>query len=490
MERFIMALDAGTTSARCILFDKNASIRAVAQRELGQSFPQDGWVEQDPRELWETQLAVARQAMQRLGVGAEAIAAIGITNQRETTIVWNRRTGEPVYPAIVWQCRRTAARCDALRAQGWEADIRRRTGLVLDPYFSATKLQWILERIPREQHPDLLFGTVDSWLIWNLTEGRAHVTDYANAARTMLFNIHTRDWDPVLLERFGVPRSLLPTPVENSALYGTTSLLGGSIPIAGSAGDQQAALFGQGCFAPGQVKNTYGTGGFLLMNTGEEPVTSQNGLLTTLAWGLNGKATYALEGSIFVAGAVIQWLRDEVGLLHTAAQSEALAATVPDTNGCYLVPAFTGLGAPYWDPYARGVLVGLSRGVNKSHIIRAALESMAFQTVDVVEAMEADARLSLPGLRVDGGAAANDLLLQTQADLLGKAVVRPACIETTARGAAFLAGLAVGFWEDTEALAALCRENRCFLPQPRANREERLAQWHKAVSRSRDWARD
>lgn len=497
MGQYIMALDAGTTSNRCILFDKQGRMCSVAQKEFTQYFPKPGWVEHDANEIWTTQLGVALSAMNQAGVAASEIAAIGIANQRETTIVWDRATGEPVCPAIVWQCRRTSAACDALKARGLTEPFRRKTGLVIDAYFSATKLQWILDNVPgvraRAEAGELLFGTVDTWLIWKLTGGRVHVTDYSNASRTMLFNIHTLDWDDEILQILGIPRGMLPTPMPSSAVYGETDpmLLGGAIRIAGAAGDQQAALFGQACFTPGAAKNTFGTGGFLLMNTGEKPVYSQNGLVTTVAWGVGGRVHYALEGSIFVAGAAIQWLRDELRLLEDAADSEYFARKVPDTGGCYVVPAFTGLGAPHWDQYARGTIVGLTRGCNKYHIIRATLDSLCYQVNDVLRAMEADAGLSMPDLRVDGGASANNYLLQTMADLSDRPVIRPQCLETTALGAAYLAGLAVGYWASTEEVAANWAAARRFAPAlDPAARAKRLRGWAKAVRCAYHWAAD
>lgn len=497
MPKYMMALDSGTTSNRCILFDRAGRIVSVAQREFTQYFPQPGWVEHDANEIWATLLGVAVEAMQMAGAAAADIAAIGITNQRETTIVWDKATGEPVHHAIVWQCRRTSEYCDELRARGLTARFREKTGLVLDAYFSATKLHWLLENVPgvreRAAKGDLLFGTVETWLIWKLTGGRAHVTDYSNASRTMLFNINTLDWDEEILAELNIPRSMLPKPLPSSGLFGTTdpSLLGGEIPITGAAGDQQAALFGQTCFQPGEAKNTYGTGCFLLMNTGEKPVFSQNGLVTTIAWGLGEKVTYALEGSIFVAGAAIQWLRDEMKLIANAAESEAVAQEVTDTNGCYVVPAFTGLGAPYWDQYARGAIVGLTRGCNRAHIVRATLDSLTYQTYDVLNAMRADSGIALASLKVDGGASANNYLMQTQADVIGAPVLRPTCVESTAMGAAYLAGLAVGFWRDQAEIRKIWAVDRTFEPQLDAkSRDARLHGWHRAVQRAFDWAKE
>ena len=497
MPKYMMALDSGTTSNRCILFDRAGRIVSVAQREFTQYFPQPGWVEHDANEIWATLLGVAVEAMQMAGAAAADIAAIGITNQRETTIVWDKATGEPVHHAIVWQCRRTSEYCDELRARGLTARFREKTGLVLDAYFSATKLHWLLENVPgvreRAAKGELLFGTVETWLIWKLTGGRAHVTDYSNASRTMLFNINTLDWDEEILAELNIPRSMLPKPLPSSGLFGTTdtSLLGGEIPITGAAGDQQAALFGQTCFQPGEAKNTYGTGCFLLMNTGEKPVFSQNGLVTTIAWGLGQKVTYALEGSIFVAGAAIQWLRDEMKLIANAAESEAVAQEVVDTNGCYVVPAFTGLGAPYWDQYARGAIVGLTRGCNRAHIVRATLDSLTYQTYDVLNAMRADSGIALASLKVDGGASANNYLMQTQADVIGAPVLRPTCVESTAMGAAYLAGLAVGFWRDQAEIRKIWAVDRTFEPQLDAkSRDARLHGWHRAVQRAFDWAKE
>ena len=497
MAQYIMALDAGTTSNRCILFDQEGRARAAAQKEFPQIFPKPGWVEHDAREIWATQLGVAVEAMGKIGATAADIAAIGITNQRETTVVWDRATGEPVYNAIVWQCRRTSAYCDELKARGYAEAIRRKTGLVVDAYFSGPKIRWILDNVPgarrRAEAGELLFGTVETWLIWLLTGGRVHVTDYSNASRTMLFNINTLDWDEELLDLMDIPRSMLPTPVPSSQVYGETDpgFFGRSIPIAGAAGDQQAALFGQACFTPGQAKNTYGTGCFLLMNTGDKPVFSNSGLVTTVAWGLGSRVSYALEGSIFVAGAAIQWLRDEMRLIDSAADSEYHAGKVPDTNGCYVVPAFTGLGAPYWDQYARGAIVGLTRGVNKNHIIRATLESIAYQVSDVLEAMKADAGIELTSLKVDGGASANNVLMQLQADILQATVLRPVCVETTALGAAYLAGLAAGYWSGTEDIRRNWAVDRTFTPSiSPAQRDEKVQGWRRAVQRAFDWARE
>ncbi len=497
MAKYVMAFDAGTTSNRCILFNEKGEIVSSAQKEFTQIFPRPGWVEHDANEIWATQLGVAVEAMGKIGATAGDIAAIGITNQRETTIVWDKRTGEPVCNAIVWQCRRTSAYCDQLRSQGLAETIRQKTGLVVDAYFSATKIRWILENVPgaraRAERGELLFGTVETWLIWKLTGGRVHVTDYSNASRTMLFNINTLTWDRELLELLDIPASMLPTPVPSSQVFGDTdpSFFGGPIPIAGAAGDQQAALFGQTCFEPGQAKNTYGTGCFLLMNTGERPVFSQNGLVTTVAWGLDGRVNYALEGSIFVAGAAIQWLRDEMRLIESAADSEYHASKVPDSGGCYVIPAFTGLGAPHWDQYARGTIVGLTRGVNKNHIIRATLESIAYQVSDVLTAMRQDSGIALTDLKVDGGASANNVLMQIQADILQTMVHRPRCVETTALGAAYLAGLAVGYWSGKEDVVRNWATDRTFIPSISVQeRDRRLAGWDRAVRRSFDWARE
>ena len=494
MAQYIMALDAGTTSNRCILFDQEGRARAAAQKEFPQIFPKPGWVEHDAREIWATQLGVAVEAMGKIGATAADITAIGITNQRETTVVWDRATGEPVYNAIVWQCRRTSAYCDELKARGYAEAIRRKTGLVVDAYFSGPKIRWILDNVPgarrRAEAGELLFGTVETWLIWLLTGGRVHVTDYSNASRTMLFNINTLDWDEELLDLMDIPRSMLPTPVPSSQVYGETDpgFFGRSIPIAGAAGDQQAALFGQACFTPGQAKNTYGTGCFLLMNTGDKPVFSSSGLVTTVAWSLGNRVSYALEGSIFVAGAAIQWLRDEMRLIDSAADSEYHAGKVSDTAGCYVVPAFTGLGAPYWDQYARGAIVGLTRGVNKNHIIRATLESIAYQVSDVLEAMRADSGIALTSLKVDGGASSNNVLMQLQADILQVTVHRPVCVETTALGAAYLAGLAVDYWSSQEEIARNWAVDRTFLPAiTTQERDKKLQGWKRAVTRAFDW---
>lgn len=493
--KYIMALDQGTTSSRCIIFDHSGAMLASAQREFAQHYPKPGWVEHDAAEIWETTLEVARGAMAKAGLSAADIAAIGITNQRETTVVWDKETGAPVCPAIVWQCRRTAPMADALAASGWAEKIRQRTGLVPDAYFSGTKLRWILDKIPGArrgaEEGRLLFGTIDSWLIWNLTGGRAHVTDVTNASRTMLFDIRRLRWDPELLELFGIPEQMLPRVQPSSCIYGETEpgLFGGKIPVAGAAGDQQSALFGQCCFEAGDVKNTYGTGCFLLMHTGSEPVFSENGLITTIAASGPGKIRYALEGSVFTAGAAVQWLRDELKLIPDAAASEAEARSVADTGGVYVVPAFTGLGAPYWNQYARGTITGITRGFTRAQLVRATLESIAYQTCDICRAMESDAGVELTRLRVDGGAAANDLLMQFQSDLLGAEVLRPACIETTALGAAYLAGLAVGYWKDTADIRQNRQTGRVFLPEMRdATRAKLLKGWNRALTTALTWA--
>ena len=497
MAKYVMALDAGTTSNRCILFDEKGKMCSVAQKEFTQYFPKPGWVEHDASEIWSTQLGVAVEAMSKIGASAEDIAAIGITNQRETAVVWDRHTGEPVYRAIVWQCRRTSEYCDSLKEKGLTEVFRKKTGLIIDAYFAGTKVKWILDNVPgareKAEKGDLLFGTVETWLIWKLTKGAVHVTDYSNASRTLLFNINTLDWDEDILKELNIPRCMLPKPMPSSCVYGCAdpAFFGGKIPIGGAAGDQQSALFGQTCFTPGDAKNTYGTGCFWLMNTGEEPVFSENGLGATIAWGINGKVYYALEGSIFVAGAAIQWLRDELRVIDSAADSEYMAKKVKDTHGCYVVPAFTGLGAPYWDQYARGTIVGLTRGVNKYHIIRATLESIAYQAHDVIKAMEADAGIRLNGLKVDGGASANDFLMQTQADMIQAPVKRPSCVETTAMGAAYLAGLAVGYWRDQEEVKANWSIDRTFEPEiPVEEQEKRMKGWKKAVRYSFNWAKE
>ncbi len=497
-KNYILALDQGTTSSRAILFDRSGKCAGKAQKEFTQIYPQAGWVEHNAMEIWATQIGVAREVVEATGVPAEEIAAIGITNQRETTIIWEKATGKPIHNAIVWQCRRTAAICDELKAAGLETYVRENTGLVIDAYFSGTKVKWLLDHVPgardRAERGELLFGNVDTWLIWNLTRGAAHVTDYSNASRTMLFNIRTQGWDERILTALDIPASLLPEVKPSSAVYGQTdpSFFGNArIPIAGDAGDQQAALFGQACFTPGMAKNTYGTGCFMLMNTGNTPVPSRNGLLTTIAWGVDGKVEYALEGSIFMAGAAVQWLRDEMKLVENAAQSEELASAVPDANGVYVVPAFVGLGAPYWDMYARGTIVGLTRGANRNHIVRATLESIAYQTRDVLQAMQDDSGITLRALKVDGGAVVNNFLMQFQADILGVPVERPQVAETTALGAAFLAGLAVGFWKSKEEIAAQYGVDQTFIPSMAAEvRQTRYVGWTKAVQRARAWAED
>ena len=497
MAKYVMALDAGTTSNRCILFNEKGEMCSVAQREFTQYFPQPGWVEHDADEIWASMLGVAVEAMSKIGAVASDIAGIGITNQRETTIVWDKNTGEPVYHAIVWQCRRTSEYCDSLKEKGLIDKFRFKTGLIIDAYFSGTKLKWILDNVPgvreRAENGDLLFGTVETWLIWKLTKGKVHVTDYSNASRTMLFNINDLVWDDEILEELNIPKCMLPEAKPSSYVYGESdpSYFGGSIPISGAAGDQQAALFGQTCFTAGEAKNTYGTGGFMLMNTGEMPVYSNNGLVTTIAWGLDGKVNYALEGSIFVAGAAIQWLRDELKIIDSASDSEYMAQKVKDTNGCYVVPAFTGLGAPHWDQYARGTIVGITRGVNKCHIIRATLESLAYQVNDVLKAMEADGGIELTALKVDGGASANNFLMQTQSNIINAPVHRPKCVETTAMGAAYLAGLAVGYWKSKEDVIKNWAIDKVF--EPNIEEEKRTSMikgWNKAVKYSYGWAKE
>lgn len=493
-KNYIMALDQGTTSSRCIIFNKNGEIVASSQKEFTQIYPKTGWVEHNAMEIWGSQMGVVGEALAKAGLDATDISAVGITNQRETTVVWNKTTGAPVYNAIVWQCRRTSEFCDELKEQGYEKTIKDKTGLIIDPYFSGTKIKWILDNVPNArklaEDGELLFGNIDTWLIWNLTKGKVHVTDYSNASRTMLYNIHELKWDEELLAKLDIPASMLPQVKSSSEVYGETDelIFGAPIPIAGDAGDQQAALFGQLCCEEGMAKNTYGTGCFLLMNTGNKPVASSHGLLTTMAACYNGTPEYALEGSIFVGGAVIQWLRDELRMFAHASESEKYAKAVPDTNGVYLVPAFVGLGAPYWDPYARGTIVGLTRGAKKEHIIRAALESMAYQTYDVLTAMERDSGVSLCSLKVDGGASSNDFLMQFQADILQKPVERPAVVETTALGAAYLAGLAVGFWKDLNDIRLNSKASTTFIADMDAQKRDELAKgWHKAVERSRDW---
>ena len=497
MAKYVMALDAGTTSNRCILFNEKGEMCSVAQREFTQYFPKPGWVEHDAEEIWASMLGVAVEAINKIGATAEDIAGIGITNQRETTIVWDKETGEPVYHAIVWQCRRTSEYCDSLKEKGLTDKFREKTGLVIDAYFSGTKVKWILDNVEgvreRAEKGELLFGTVETWLIWKLTKGRVHVTDYSNASRTMLFNINTLEWDDEILAELDIPKCMLPTPMPSSCVYGESdpSYLGGAIPIAGAAGDQQAALFGQTCFHPGEAKNTYGTGCFMLMNTGEKPIFSKNGLVTTIAWGLDGKVNYALEGSIFVAGAAVQWLRDELRIIDSSPDSEYMAKKVKDTNGCYVVPAFTGLGAPHWDQYARGTIVGITRGVNKYHIIRATLESIAYQVNDVLNAMKADSGIELAALKVDGGASANDFLMQTQSDIIDAPVERPRCVETTAMGAAYLAGLAVGYWTSKEDVIKNWAIDKTFEPKiSDEDRAKKIKGWNKAVKYAYGWAKE
>lgn len=492
-KRYVVALDQGTTSSRAIIFDEDARIQGIAQRESAQIYPEAGWVEHDPMEIWSSQRSTLTEVLAKTGINPQQIAAIGITNQRETTVVWEKSTGKPIYNAIVWQCRRTAALCEQLKARGLTDYIRDNTGLVLDAYFSGTKLKWILDNVEgareKADNGELLFGTVDSWLLWKLTEGRVHVTDYTNASRTMLFNINRLEWDQRLLDEMDIPAAMLPEVRPSSQVYGSTNLNGNPIPIAGMAGDQQAALFGQLCFSKGMAKNTYGTGCFLLMNTGKQKVSSHHGLLTTLAVGADGEVNYALEGSVFMGGATIQWLRDELGLIREADDTDYFAAKVDNTNGVYLVPAFVGLGAPYWDPYARGSLVGLTRGTNRNHIIRAALEAIAFQSRDLLDAMQEDAGIALSALKVDGGAVANDFLMQFQADITDARVIRPRQTETTAMGAAFLAGLAVGLWQGTDELADKVAPDREFIPRMNQDTRNSLYRgWKKAVARSLDWA--
>ncbi len=491
MDKYIMALDQGTTSSRCIIYDKQGDIVSVAQQEFEQIYPEQGWVEHDANEIWSSQMAVAFEAILKANLTYKNIEAIGITNQRETTVVWDKATGEPIYNAIVWQCRRTADYCDELKSRGLEHTIKEKTGLIIDPYFSGTKLRWILENVPgardRAEKGELLFGTIETWLIWKMTGGAVHITDYSNASRTMLFNIHTLKWDDEILEELNIPKCMLPTPKPCSEVYGETKedLFGGPIKIAGAAGDQQAALFGQTCFQEGEAKSTYGTGNFLLLNTGDKPISSKNGLLTTIAWGLDGKVTYALEGSVFVCGAVIQWIRDEMKMLETSAESEAVARSVEDTNGVYIVPAFVGLGAPYWDARARGAIYGLTRGAGRAHIVRAALESIAYQCHDLIKAMEADMERPLASLYVDGGASANDFLMQFQSDILNLKVIRPKSVETTSLGAAYFAGLATGYYEDLADVDDNWQKDRDFTPNmDEKTREELLAGWRDAVKRT------
>lgn len=497
MQKYIMALDQGTTSSRCILFDRQGNICSMSQREFTQIYPQPGWVEHNPMEIWSSQLAVATECMARVGADAEQLAAIGITNQRETTILWDKETGEPVYNAIVWQCRRTADMIEELKQDGFDRKIREKTGLIPDAYFSASKIAWILRNVPgareKAEAGGLLFGTVDTWLIWNLTRGAVHVTDYTNASRTMLFDIHRLCWDEEILRRFDIPKSILPQVRPSGCLFGHTdkAVLGGEIPIAGAAGDQQAALFGQCCFEQGEVKNTYGTGCFLLMNTGREAISSRSGLLTTIAAGTGEEVEYALEGSVFVAGAGVQWLRDSMRMLKSAGQSQEYCEAVQDTAGVYVVPAFAGMGAPYWNQYARGTVVGLTRGCTKEHFIRATLESIAYQTADVLRAMEQDSGIRLKGLKVDGGASANDFLMQFQADIVDTPVHRPSCIETTALGAAYLAGLAVGYWKSREEIRENWQAGAVFCPSMAKERQQELLRgWRRAVRCALVWAED
>jgi len=494
LAKYIIALDQGTTSSRAIIFNHNGTIVSTASKEFKQIYPQPGWVEHDPTEIWSSQIEVAKTALYKAALEADDIAAIGITNQRETAIVWDKKTGKPVYNAIVWQCRRTAPICDQLKKKGLAEIIQKKTGLVVDAYFSGTKIKWILDHVggarEKAQKGEVLFGTVDSWLIWNLTKGKTHITDYSNASRTMLFNINNLDWDEEILTELDIPREMLPKVLPSSHIYGSTDkeIFGAEIPISGDAGDQQAALFGQACYEPGMAKNTYGTGCFILMNTGEKIVPSKNGLLTTIAWGVNGKVEYALEGSIFIGGAVVQWLRDEIGLIKNSKEIEKYALKVKDTNGVYLVPAFVGLGAPYWDMYARGIIIGLTRGAKKEHILRAAEESIAYQSRDVLEVIQKDSGISLKKLKVDGGAVRDNFLMQFQSDILGVPVVRPKVTETTALGAAYLSGLAVGYWKDQEEIAQKWKVDREFSPNMDEETKEKLYKgWKKAVSRSLKW---
>ena len=494
MKKYVMALDQGTTSSRAIIFDRDGNIVSLVQREFPQIFPHEGWVEHDPMAIWSTQIAACTEALMKIGGSWDEISGIGITNQRETVVVWDRKTGTPVYNAIVWQCRRTADYCEELKKKGLTELIREKTGLLLDPYFSASKVAWILDNVPgareRAVQGELCFGTIDTWLIYNLTGGRVHATDYSNASRTMLFNINTLEWDNELISIFDIPSSMLPTVCPSSYIFGHTDskILGAEIPIGGVAGDQQAALFGQCCFDAGELKNTYGTGAFLLMNIGDKPRITDSGLVTTIAWGLDGKVNYALEGSVFVCGAAIQWLRDGMRIIESAADSEYYAKKVPDSGGVLVVPAFQGLGAPYWDPYARGIIIGITRATNKYHIIRATIESMAYQTADVIKLMEESTGIKIEGLSVDGGASANELLLSFQADILGSEVMRPECIETTALGAAYLCGLATGMYKSTDEIKNNRKIAKTFTPaKDDAWREEKMSIWAKAVHRSLDW---
>jgi glycerol kinase len=494
MGKYILALDQGTTSSRAIIFDKEGNILGISQKEFPQIYPKPGWVEHDPIKIWETQKEVAIEVLEKTKISPYDIVTIGITNQRETTIIWDKTTGLPIYNAIVWQCRRTSSICDDLKNKGLTETIKEKTGLVIDAYFSATKIKWILDNIPsarkRAEKGELLFGTVDSWLIWNLTGGKVHITDYSNASRTMLFNIHKLDWDDEILKELNIPREILPKPMPSSYIYGTTDpkIFGVEIPISGCAGDQQSALFGQTCFEEGMAKNTYGTGCFILLNTGEKPVISKSGILTTIAWGINNKIYYAQEGSIFIGGAVIQWLRDQLGIIKDANESEEIAMRVSDNNGVYFVPAFVGLGAPYWDMYARGLIIGLTRGVKKEHIVRSALESIAYQTMDVISIMEEESGIKLKSLRVDGGASKNNFLMQFQADILGVPVLRPKIIETTALGTAFLAGLSVGYFKNQDEIIKIWKIDREFQPNMQREEKEKLYRgWKRAVERAKSW---
>lgn len=494
MEKFILAVDQGTTSSRAIIFDKSGEIKSIAQREFKQIYPKTGWVEHDPNEIWSSQAGVITEAIESCGLNVNAIAAIGITNQRETTIIWDKETGIPIYNAIVWQDRRTSGFCSELKTKGYDNLVNTKTGLLIDAYFSGTKIKWILDNVKgardKAEKGKLAFGTVDSWLVWNLTRGQKHITDITNASRTMLFNIHTHEWDNELLELLQIPRSILPDVRSSSEIYGETdtTFLTSKIPIAGIAGDQQAALFGQMCIEPGMLKNTYGTGGFLMFNTGELPIKSRNNLLTTIGWKINGKVTYALEGSIFIAGAVVQWLRDELKIINSASEIEMLAKSVNDNGGVYMVPAFAGLGAPHWDQYSRGTIFGLTRGTNRAHIARAALESIAFQTYDVLKAMESDSGIKVKELRVDGGATANNLLMQFQSDVLGIQIVRPKISETTALGVAYLAGLAVGFWNGFNDIERQWKIDKKFIPSASSDDvKKKIIFWNKAIEHSKHW---
>lgn len=497
MKKYILAFDQGTTSSRAIVFNHSGDVVSIAQMELRQIYPRPGWVEHDPMEIWATQIGVAKMAMEMAAIDSADIAGIGITNQRETTIIWDKNTGEPIYNAIVWQCRRTSDMCDELNQRGLADLIKMKTGLIIDAYFSGTKVKWILDNVKgareKAEKGELLFGTVDSWLIWKLTDGKVHVTDYSNASRTMLFNIHTLTWDEEILKELNIPAQMLPEVKPSSCIYGYTSekIINPKIPIAGAAGDQQAALFGQGCFDPGMAKNTYGTGGFMLLNTGSKPVESQNGLLTTIAWGINNNITYALEGSVFIAGAVVQWLRDELRMIKSADECERYACSVEDTNGVYLVPAFVGLGAPYWEMYSRGTMVGVTRGTKKEHFIRASLEAIAYQTMDVINAMQEDSEIGINKLKVDGGASANNFLMQFQSDILRVSVDRPKIIQTTALGAAYLAGLAVGFWNSTDEIIENWKLEKEFKPcMEEERRIKNIKQWNKAVKTALFWAKE